>query len=221
MYKEKLAQQAVEDYLKTIYLLAEKESPVGTSRIAEARQVSPASATTMVQRLAKLGLVNYQKNRGVTLTTKGQKTALVVLRHHRLIELYLTQALGFTWDEVHEQAEVLEHVISGKLEERITAVLHNPTINPHGEPIPNKEGNIACKTDRPLTTLNKGSRAIITRIADDTNSEFLRYLSGLGITLQKEVTLLDVSSFDGLFTLQIEDKQQIVGHKVASTLYVR
>lgn len=204
-----------------IYLLAEVENPVSTSRIAEARRVSPASATGMTQRLDKLGLVIYQKNRGVALTENGRKVALSILRHHRLIELYLTQALGFGWDEVHEQAEVLEHVISEKLEERITAVLGNPTVNPHGEPIPSKTGDIACKTDKPLTTLSKGSQAVVTRIADDTNGELLRYLSGLGIGLEKEITVLDVVPLDELFTIQIEDKQQVIGHKVASTLYVR
>ncbi|HID50593.1 MAG TPA: metal-dependent transcriptional regulator, partial [Anaerolineae bacterium] len=110
-----LNHQAIEDYMKTIYMLAQEEAPVSTSRIAQARKVKPASATSMIQRLARLNLVRYEKHYGVTLTEAGEKLALEVLRHHRLLELYLIEALGFTWDEVHEQADILEHVISEKM----------------------------------------------------------------------------------------------------------
>ena len=148
-----LNHQAIEDYLKTIYSLAEEESPVSTSRIAAARNVKPASVTGMLQRLEQLQLVNYEKHYGVTLTETGHKIALEVIRHHRLIELYLIEALGFSWDEVHEQADILEHVISEKLEERIAAALGYPTFDPHGDPIPNKEGQIAQTDARPLISI--------------------------------------------------------------------
>ena len=120
--RDSLTHQAIEDYVKTIYSLALEESPVSTSRIAAARSVKPASATSMIQRLARLKLVNYEKHYGVTLTEAGEKLALEVIRHHRLLELYLMEALGFRWDEVHEQADILEHVISEKMEERIAAM---------------------------------------------------------------------------------------------------
>ena len=132
--RDSLNHQAIEDYLKTIYTLAEVESPVSTSRIADARQVKPGSVTSMLRRLSSLNLVNYEKHYGVTLTENGEKIALEVIRHHRLLELYLMEALGFGWDEVHEQADLLEHVISEKLEERIAAALGYPTLDPHGDP---------------------------------------------------------------------------------------
>src|SRR5690606_734840 len=137
--RNNLNHQAIEDYLKTCYTLAEEESPVSTSRIAAMRGVKPASATSMIQRLAALELVNYEKHYGATPTETGRHIALEVIRHHRLIELYLMEALGFTWDEVHEQADILEHVISEKLEERIAAALDYPTVDPHGDPIPARD----------------------------------------------------------------------------------
>ena len=145
--------QAIEDYLKTIYRLAQEEFPVSTSRLAEARDVKPASVTGMIKRLASLDLVNYQKHYGVTLTESGRKIALEVIRHHRLIETYLMKALGFEWDEVHEQADLLEHVISEKLEARIAAYLNHPEFDPHGAPIPRKDGSIPHVQTRPLTTM--------------------------------------------------------------------
>jgi DtxR family Mn-dependent transcriptional regulator len=144
-----MRQQAIEDYIKTIYVLAEADAPVSTSRLADARQVRPPSVSNMMKRLAALGLVNYKKSRGVTLTDEGQKIALETLRRHRLIELYLTEELGFGWDEVHEQAELLEHVISSRLEERIADILGHPEFDPHGDPIPSKGGEIvARRTER-------------------------------------------------------------------------
>ncbi|MFT5196994.1 MAG: DtxR family Mn-dependent transcriptional regulator, partial [Candidatus Promineifilaceae bacterium] len=145
--------QAIEDYLKTIYRLSQEEFPVSTSRLSEARQVKPASVTGMIKRLSSLDLVNYQKHYGVTLTESGRKIALEVIRHHRLIETYLMEALGFEWDEVHEQADILEHVISEKLEARIAAYLNHPEFDPHGAPIPRMDGTIPHVQTRPLTTM--------------------------------------------------------------------
>ncbi len=172
--RDGLNHQAIEDYLKTIYALGETESPVSTSRIATARQVKPGSATSMLQRLHKLNLVHYEKHRGVTLTEAGERIALEVIRHHRLIELYLIEALGFSGDEVHEQADILEHVISEKLEERIAAVLGHPTIDPHGDPIPSKEGRVIRVDMQPLASLNAGDKAEVARIVEDDNSKLLR-----------------------------------------------
>ena len=218
--RDGLNHQAIEDYLKTIYMLAQEASPVSTSRIAEARDVKPASATSMIQRLAKLNLVNYEKHYGVTLTPDGEKLALEVLRHHRLIELYLIEALGFTWDEVHEQADILEHVISEKLEERIAAVLNYPEFDPHGDPIPSKEGIIKRVDAQLLSKLKVGDTATVTRIPDDTNGELLRYLADLGLVPGVTFTVTEIAPFDGPLTIEFDNKQQVIGRNVAASILV-
>lgn len=218
--RDALNHQAIEDYLKTIYMLAEVESPVSTSRIADARNVKPGSVTSMLQRLAKLNLVDYEKHYGVTLTDAGEKIALEVLRHHRLLELYLSEALGFGWDEVHEQAELLEHVISEKLEERISAVLGNPMFDPHGDPIPAKDGTIVYQETRPLTAVSPGQKVLVARIPDDGNSERLRYLAELGLRPGTEVMITAVAPFDGPITLDIEGDSKVVGFTIAQAVLV-
>ena len=221
--RNSLNHQAIEDYLKTIYVLAEDESPVSTSRIAEARDVKPASVTSMIQRLAKLNLVSYEKHYGVELTRAGLQIALEVIRHHRLIELYLMEALGFSWDEVHEQADILEHVISEKLEERMAAALNHPTVDPHGDPIPARDGSIVHVESQPLSTVNPGTRVRIVRIVDDANSELLRYLAELNLMPGTVLTLTGVAPFDGPLEIEPEVEhagKSVVGRKVADTLLV-
>lgn len=201
--RDSLSHQAIEDYVKTIYTLALDESPVSTSRVAQARGVKPASATSMLQRLAKLNLVNYEKHYGATLTEAGEKLALEVIRHHRLLELYLMEALGFRWDEVHEQADILEHVISEKLEERIAAALNYPEFDPHGDPIPAKDGSMAAQTTRTLAETSAGQTVRVARIPDDSNSELLRYIAELGLVPGAIVSVADVAPFDGPLTIQV------------------
>jgi DtxR family Mn-dependent transcriptional regulator len=219
--RDGLNHQAIEDYLKTIYGLEQEESPVSTSRIAAAREVKPGSATSMVQRLHKLNLVNYEKHYGVTLTDAGRDIALEVIRHHRLVELYLIEALGFGWDEVHEQADLLEHVISEKLEERIAAALNHPEFDPHGDPIPGKDGRVADMQNLPLSNLGPGTRAVVSRIPDDADGEMLRYLGSLGLTPGQELVVCEVAPFDGPLTLDVDGAQQIVGRRVAGAVLVR
>jgi DtxR family transcriptional regulator, Mn-dependent transcriptional regulator len=219
--RDSLNHQAIEDYLKTIYMLAETESPVSTSRIAEARQVKPASVTSMLRRLSGLNLVHYEKHYGVTLTDTGNKIALEVIRHHRLLELYLIEALGFTWDEVHEQADLLEHVISEKLEERIAAALGYPTLDPHGDPIPAKDGTMITQEVQPLTKTKIGERVAVARIPADDNSEMLRYLAKMGLVLGAQVRVTAVEPFDGPLTLEIDGQSVIIGHKAASAVLVK
>lgn len=218
--RNSLNHQAIEDYLKTIYVLAEEESPVSTSRLAEARQVKPASVTSMVQRLAKLNLVDYEKHYGVTLNESGRQIALEVIRHHRLIELYLMEALGFSWDEVHEQADILEHVISEKLEERIAAALDHPTVDPHGDPIPAKDGTIPTVEMEPLVGLAPGTEVRVARIVEDGQSDMLRYLSELGLTPGTMVRVVELAPFSGPLTLEVDGETRIVGHHVASAILV-
>lgn len=219
--RDGLNHQAIEDYLKTIFALEQEKSPVSTSRIAEARSVKPGSATSMVQRLYKLNLVNYEKHYGVTLTETGREIALEVIRHHRLVELYLMEALGFAWDEVHEQADLLEHVISEKLEERIAAALNHPEFDPHGDPIPSKEGIVIDIASQPLSELPAGSRAIVSRIPDDADSELLRYLGELGLMPGTEFTVLEVAPFDGPITLDLGESTRIIGFRAAGAVLVR
>ena len=215
-----LNHQAIEDYLKTIYSLAEEESPVSTSRIAAARNVKPASVTGMLQRLEQLQLVNYEKHYGVTLTETGHKIALEVIRHHRLIELYLIEALGFSWDEVHEQADILEHVISEKLEERIAAALGYPTFDPHGDPIPNKEGQIAQTDARPLISIPPTQPVRISRILQDDNSERLRYLADLGLTPGAEIEVVAIDPLNGLITFRLNEEERVINHDAAAVVLV-
>ena len=218
--RDSLSHQAIEDYVKTIYTLAQEESPVSTSRIAAARGVKPASATSMIQRLAKLKLVNYEKHYGVTLTETGTKLALEVIRHHRLLELFLMEALGFRWDEVHEQADILEHVISEKLEERIAAALNNPVFDPHGDPIPALDGSMAVLDTTALSDVSPGGQARVARIPDDSNSELLRYLAGLGLVPGALVHVTAVAPFQGPLTIRVDDAPQVIGRNLAELILV-
>jgi DtxR family transcriptional regulator, Mn-dependent transcriptional regulator len=218
--RHNLNHQAIEDYLKTIYMLAQDESPVSTSRIAEAREVKPASATSMIKRLGNLKMVNYEKHYGVTLTPAGEKLALEVIRHHRLIELYLMEALGFSWDEVHEQADILEHVISEKLEERIAAALNYPEFDPHGDPIPAKDGSMALVDVELLSTISAGETVWVRRILDDANSELLRYLADMGLVPGTAVTVQAIAPFDGPLTLLVKDETKVIGRNVAASVLV-
>lgn len=218
--RDSLSHQAIEDYVKTIYSLALEESPVSTSRIAIARSVKPASATSMIQRLARLNLVNYEKHYGVTLTGAGEKLALEVIRHHRLLELYLMEALGFRWDEVHEQADILEHVISEKMEERIAAALNHPTFDPHGDPIPTLDGTIVTVDTTALSHVPAGGGARIARIPDDSNSELLRYLAGLGLVPGAVVRVVEAAPFLGPLIIQVDERTHAIGRNLADLVLV-
>ncbi len=221
LQRDGLNHQAIEDYLKTIYKLEQVKSPVSTSRIAAERRVKPGSATSMIQRLSKLNLVHYEKHYGVTLTDAGREIALEVIRHHRLVELYLIEALDFGWDEVHEQADILEHVISEKLEEKIAAALNYPEFDPHGDPIPSKEGQVIQVMAYRLSELLPGSQAMVSRIPDDADSELLRYLGSLGLIPGEKIMIVDVAPFEGPITVQIAGVNKIIGNKVATHVLVR
>ena len=218
-----LSHQAIEDYLKTIYRLAKEEFPVSTSRIADARNVKPASATGMIKRLSGLGLVNYQKHYGVTLTDEGRRIALEVIRHHRLIEAYLIKALGFEWDEVHEQADLLEHVISEKLEERIAAYLNHPEFDPHGAPIPRADGSIPQVRSRPLTTMIVGDQGEISQIRSDSDSGLLRELANLDLIPGNTIQVTAISADRELFTVKVlsSGKEQELGFDIADSLLIK
>src|SRR5215217_7178485 len=154
---------AIEDYLKAIYVLHQDHGHVTTSLLAEHLGFAPPSVTAMLQKLAKLALVSYVPYQGVTLTDGGQRMALDVLRHHRLLELFLVRELGYSWEEVHAEAEVLEHVMSETLEARVAAHLGHPTVDPHGDPIPSADGTLPRSACESLAHLSLGTRRRITR----------------------------------------------------------
>ncbi|HWT79630.1 MAG TPA: metal-dependent transcriptional regulator, partial [Candidatus Methylomirabilis sp.] len=158
--------EATQDYLKAIYKLQEQGGVVSTSALAEAMEVTAASVTGMVKKLAGLKLVRHNPYRGVILSRAGQKIALEILRHHRLLELYLAEALGYSWDKVHEEAERLEHVISEEFEEKIFEVLGRPTRDPHGDPIPAKDGTVITTAHERLSDLEPGAKGVIRQVSD-------------------------------------------------------
>lgn len=214
---------ATEDYLKTIYELTTGGERASTNQIAERMEVTPASVTGMLKRLASNDppLIEYLKHRGVQLTPDGENVALEVIRHHRLIELFLHETLGYSWDEVHKEADRLEHVISEELEERITQALGDPVSDPHGEPIPTRELVLPSQPAIHLTDLRAGQEAIIRRVEDD-NPDLLRYFFSLGLVPETTVQIVDYSQFDGNISLRVSDhdKEVVLGPKVTRHIYV-
>src|SRR5919201_1798227 len=171
---------AAQDYAKAIYTLESRHGAASTTDLAALLEVRPASVSGMLRKLSDLGLVEHERYRGVRLTERGRRVALEVIRHHRLVELFLVESLGMTWDEVHAEAEVLEHALSEELEELIAAKLGNPTVDPHGDPIPSRELELAETAARSLTELEPGDKATLVRISD-SEPEMLRFLGERGI----------------------------------------
>jgi DtxR family Mn-dependent transcriptional regulator len=211
--------QAMEDYLKAIYKLQEWNGEVPTSALADFLHISPASVTNMCKKLAALNLVIYEPYQGVKFTPTGKKLALEIVRHHRLIELYLAEALGVPWDQVHAEAEKLEHVISEDLEERMAAALGDPLFDPHGAPIPTRAGAVSRRQSNRLTDRKTGERLVIVEV-DDRNSELLRYLGQMGLYPGTEIMLVACAPFNGPLTLQVAGKEHILGHHAAETIMV-
>jgi DtxR family transcriptional regulator, Mn-dependent transcriptional regulator len=208
---------AVQDYSKAIWSLAERSTqPVSTSAIAERLEVSPASASAMVKRLESMGLATREPYHGVRLTRAGERVALEVLRHHRLLELYLAEALGMSWDRVHEEAEVLEHAISPELSELIAAKLGNPT---HDHPIPTANGEIDAMPTRSLAELGAGERGRFTRVSD-SNPDMLRYLSERGIAPGDEIECVGREPFGGPLTVSANGREHALGDLLARAMRV-
>lgn len=193
--------RAMEDYLKALFELGEHD--VKPRALAAAVGVAPASVTGMLDKLASLKLVSYRKYHGASLTPAGRALALETLRHHRLLETYLTEALGYGWHEVHDEAERLEHVISEDFEERVDALLGRPTHDPHGDPIPQRDGTVPDSPGGPLSDLASGKRARITRITDQ-NPEVLAYLAEHGLVPGATVAVIERAPFDGPVTVAVE-----------------
>ena len=210
---------AVQDYAKAIYELESRSGSASTTALAERLGVRPASVSGMLRKLDALGLVVHERYRGVRLTESGRKVALEVLRHHRLLELYLAESLGLGWDEVHAEAEVLEHVLSEDLEEVIAAKLGNPTLDPHGDPIPTRELAIADVESRSLYALEPGERGTLIRVSD-SDPEMLRFLEARGIAPGASFELIDKQPFDGPLFVRFGDDVHALGANLARAMRV-
>ena len=213
----------VEDYLKTIYDLTVTSGRATTNQIAERMGVTAASVTNMIQKLAATQppLLEYRKHHGVVLTGDGEKVALEIIRHHRLLEMYLHQMLGFGWDEVHAEADRLEHVISEEFEERIAATLGDPRHDPHVALIPTRDQRLPDAKRTELTQLRPRQEAIVQRVRS-SDAELLRYLSELGVKPEAHLQVLEYSPFDENLRLQVEGKQApvVLGVSVTSQVFV-
>ena len=211
---------AIEDYTKAIYALQGKtDGAVSTNALAERLGVTPASASAMVKKLAVRGLVEHERYRGVELTPAGRRIALEVLRHHRLLELYLAEHLDVPWDRVHEEAEALEHVLSEDLEARIAAKLGHPTHDPHGDPIPTADLSIEEGDTQSLASLDVGDHGTFVRVSD-ADPAMLRYLHDRDIHLGDELEVLDRQPFDGPLTVRFGDTSHMLGGQLAAAIRV-
>ena len=213
--------QATEDYLKAIYELTLNGERATTNQIAEHLSVTPASVTGMLKRLAANDppLLEYRKHRGVALATEGERAALEIVRHHRLLELFLHETLGYPWDEVHVEADRLEHVLSEDMEERIAQVLGDPLHDPHGEPIPSRDLHLPAQSTLRLNELRTGQQAVVQHV-DDDDPELLRYFQKIGLVPRACLEVLDYSSFDDNLELKVEDRVIVLGPKVTRHIYV-
>jgi DtxR family Mn-dependent transcriptional regulator len=212
--------EAIEDYAKAIYALGRRgDGTVSTNALAERLGVTPASVSAMIKKLAERGLAEHVPYRGVALTEDGARVALEVLRHHRLLELYLAEHLGVPWDRVHAEAEALEHVLSEYLEARIAAKLGDPTHDPHGDPIPDAGLNIDEGDTRSLASLDAGARGRFVRISD-SDPEMLRYLDQRGVRLGDELEVVDRQPFDGPLIVRFGDRLHTLGGRLAGSMRV-
>ena len=212
---------SIQDYLKHIYELTENGETASTNALAAKLKIKPASVTGMVQKLAsaKPALVEYHKHQGATLTKDGRKAALEVIRHHRLLEAWLVRTLGYSWDEVHEEAERLEHVISEDFEKRIAAAMGDPLRDPHGELIPTADLKMPLDNSAPLSILRPNQTGTVQCVkAADT--ELLRYLDSLGLIPGSEIEIKEYSQFDHNLTVKVGRKTFVLGSNITSKIFI-
>ncbi|MBE7629764.1 metal-dependent transcriptional regulator [Tenacibaculum piscium] len=213
--------QSEENYIKTIYHLAlVSDKGITTNAIANMLVTKASSVTDMIKKLSDKKLVVYKKYQGVTLTNFGKKTAANIIRKHRLWEVFLVEKLNFSWDEVHEVAEQLEHIHSPKLIDELDAFLGHPKTDPHGDPIPDKQGNLPQIKKSLLATLHKNEQGVCVGV-NDTSSEFLRFLDKQEIGLGQHIQILDKEPFDDSFLVKINDKIMTISNKVANNIYIQ
>ena len=211
---------STEDYIKAIYKLQVRGEKAATSALAAQLDVADASITDMIKKLSEKGLLHYERYQGVELTTKGRKMALSILRRHRLWEMFLVKFLGYTWDEVHDEAERLEHVTSADLEYRLDQVLGFPTIDPHGDPIPTVDGKFIGTEHTALADCKAGDIVRIARVSDD-DSAILKHATTLGFALNSKLIIKEKKSFDGSMLVKVGTKQQFISKEVAQAIFVQ
>ena len=212
---------AEENYLKTIYHLSrDNKFGISTKEISDALEISKASVTDMISKLAKSGYLNYERYKGVRLNQKGELAALRIIRRHRVWEVFLVKDLKFKWDEVHEVAEQLEHIASPLLINRLDAFLGHPQFDPHGDPIPNEAGEMPVKEKRPLAELDTGCKATISSVSTE-EGPFLKYLDKLGAYIGAQVEVCDRIEFDGSLEISIDGQQsQFISGAAAKNIMI-
>ena len=212
--------EAVEDYAKALHALSSRSGgPVTTSALAERLGVSPGSVTAMLKRMAELGLVEHEPYKGARLTAKGERVALEVIRHHRLLESYLAEVLGMPWDRVHDEAEVLEHYISEELEERIASALGDPSRDPHGDPIPDRKLALASEAAVPLAEMAEGGAGTFARVSD-SDPEMLRFLDERGIRPGARVSVAEREPFGGSVAIEVGGRPHTIGAELARRMLI-
>lgn len=211
---------AMEDYLKVIYGLEEAGVRVTTQAIADRLNVAAPSVTGMIKRLDDMKLVKHERYRSIKLTQAGHKIALETVRHHRLLELYLAEALGYSWDEVHDEADRMEHSISEDFEARIDAALGYPTLDPHGDPIPSAAGDVPAVSEKRLSELEPDTPAMIARVSDD-DADKLRYLGRLGLYPNARVAVIERLPFSGPLRIDVEGEEHVIGLELAEDVQVQ
>jgi DtxR family Mn-dependent transcriptional regulator len=215
-----LRSPAIDDYAKAIFALQSRaDEPVSTSALAERLSITPGSVSAMLKKLDELGLVTHEPYRGVRLTANGRRVALEVIRHHRLLERFLADALGMPWDRVHDEAEVLEHVLSEELEELIATKLGNPSMDPHGDPIPSADLELDERSTRSMESLAPGDAGIFVRVSD-SDPEMLRYLAGCGISPGDRFEVRDHQPFDGPLFVVFGEREHAIGGRLADAMRV-
>jgi DtxR family Mn-dependent transcriptional regulator len=212
--------QSTEDYIKSIYKLQKDGDTVTTSELAAHLGVSDASVTDMVKKLSGRKLLRYTPYRGVELTEDGRRLAMKMMRRHRLWEMLLVKFLGYSWDEVHDEAERLEHVTSDEMEQRLDKALGYPKVDPHGDPIPTAEGVLNAKEFRKLSDAAIGDRIEIVRVSDN-DSQLLQHASRLGLALNAKLLIEEKLEFDGSMTVKIGKKKRFISRKLADALFVK
>ena len=213
--------QSEENYIKTIYHLGGRSvKGISTNAIAKKLNTKASSVTDMIKKLSEKEVVIYKKYQGVSLTNLGKKTAVNIIRKHRLWEFFLVDKLNFTWDEVHEVAEQLEHINSPKLIDELDAFLNYPKRDPHGDPIPDKNGKLQIVKKSLLATLNINETGICIGV-EDSSSEFLKFLNKHEIALGKRIKIIEKEPFDGSLTIKVEDKLLNISSKIATNLYIQ
>ena len=211
---------AEENYLKAIYHLEQKmQAEVSTNAIAERMDTKPSSVTDMVQKLAEKEVLSYKKYKGTLLTPSGRRIAANVIRKHRLWEVFLVDKLNFHWDEVHDIAEQLEHIHSEELVTRLDKFLGHPDFDPHGDPIPDKDGNVKRTEKKLLSELQKNQRGVCVGVKE-SSSEFLQYLDKKNISIGTKITVLGKEFFDGSMVIQVKRDQFFISKKIAENLFV-